>query len=92
MIFAHLIDLSGNFLEDVFCTYNDDGTATLSDGRIVLRSQIVEPPCPPGFYLPKWNGSAWVEGGTAPDTQPTEPTTDERLASVEAAITALMGV
>lgn len=36
-----------------------------------------------GFYLPKWNGTEWVEGGQAPEPQPTEPTLEERLSVVE---------
>ena len=36
-----------------------------------------------GLYLPKWNGSEWVEGGQAPEPIPQEPTTEETLETVE---------
>ena len=36
-----------------------------------------------GFYQPKWSGTEWVEGGQAPEPQPSEPTLEERLAVVE---------
>lgn len=76
------IDLStGMYIEPV-----------ILQGTEEAPTDCVETPCPSGFYWPKWDGSAWVEGGTAPAPVTTEPTTDERLASVEAAITALMGV
>lgn len=43
-----------------------------------------------GFYLPKWNGTEWVEGLTQEEIQaikdsalPTEPTLEERLQALE---------
>ena len=76
--YVRIIDSNGFFVEDAFV---DE-----------LTEFTIETPCPDGFYLPKWDDSTWVEGGTAPAPTMPEPTTDERLASVEAAITALMGV
>ena len=41
-----------------------------------------------GFYLPKWDGEQWVEGGTPPNEIPvTEPTIEERISAVESDIT-----
>lgn len=45
-----------------------------------------------GFYQPEWNGSGWVEGGTAPTQAPQPPSFDDRLSAVESAISSLMGV
>ena len=41
--------------------------------------QYVEEAPPQGFYLPRWNGAEWVEGGQAPDPAPQGPTVEERL-------------
>lgn len=45
--------------------------------------QYVEEAPPQGLYLPKWTGTEWVEGGTAPEPVPHDPTVDERLDSLE---------
>ena len=47
------IDLLGFFVEDV----------------LIVEGQVVPPNCiaiiiPEGFYLPRWNGTAWIEGKT----------------------------
>ena len=50
-------------------------------------------PCPDGFYWPRWNGEAWEEGGTPPaPTTPPEPTPDERMDQVEAALMELAAI
>ena len=36
-----------------------------------------------GFYLPRWNGAEWVEGGQAPEPTPQGPTVEERLQMAE---------
>jgi hypothetical protein len=69
MIFVRTIDSNGLFVEDTFVDELTDST--------------IETPCPDGFYLPKWDGEKWVEGGTAPTPQPTEPTIEERVGTVE---------
>lgn len=86
MIFVRIINENGFFIGDDFvASYNDDGTATLSDGTVVPLNTIVETPCPPGFYWPQWDGvwdggnlkwndgAKWVEGGTAPEPPPPLP-------------------
>ena len=83
-MFVRIIDSNGYFVEDAFV---DE-----------LTEFTIETPCPDGFYLPRWNGSAWVEGKTADEIAAikagakSEPTLEERVASTESAITALMGV
>lgn len=39
-----------------------------------------------GFYLPRWNGTEWVEGGTAPEPVVPEPSDSERISSLEIAL------
>ena len=84
MIYVRIIDSNGFFIEDAFV---DE-----------LTEFTIETPCPDGFYLPKWDGTQWVEGKTAEEIAEikagakSEPTLEERVASTEAAITALMGV
>ena len=98
MIFSRLIDSNGNFLEDVFCSYNDDGTAMLSDGRIVEQSEIVGTPCPSGFYLPHWDGVEWIEGKTAEEiaairaAATIEKTDSERISDLETLVLELGGI
>lgn len=74
---------------------NDDGDVEIVEttknrvddsGQPIYDPQFVEIPVPQGFYLPKWNGEEWVEGGTAPDPLPSEPTQEERLKSLEDAV------
>ena len=76
--FVRIIDSNGLFVCDDFV---DE-----------LTESTIETPCPGGFYWPRWDGEKWVEGGTAPEPTTPEPTTEDRLASVESAITALIGV
>lgn len=47
------IDNNGLFMEDVLV--KDDFKQTLT---------MITVSCPDGFYLPKWDGKAWVEGKT----------------------------
>lgn len=65
------IDETGMFVEDVILT---DEEATPSD--------CVDVECPAGFYKPKWNGAAWIEGLTQTEINtivnvPKEPSSDE---------------
>jgi len=48
--FVRIIDSNGDFIEDAFV---DE-----------LTKFTIETPCPDGFYLPKWDGTQWVEGKT----------------------------
>ena len=83
-MFVRIIDSNGFFVEDAFVEE--------------LTEFTIETPCPDGFYLPRWNGTQWVEGKTAEEIAAikagakSEPTLEERVASTESAITALMGV
>ena len=43
-----------------------------------------------GFYLPRWNGTEWVEGGVAPEPTPAVPTDVERIVAIEEAIDFLL--
>lgn len=82
--FVRIIDENGLFVRDDFVNE--------------LTEFTIETPCPDGFYLPKWDGTQWVEGKTAEEIAAikagakSEPTLEERVASTESAITALMGV
>ena len=64
MIYVRIIDSNGFFVEDAFV---DE-----------LTEFAIETPCPDGFYLPKWDGTAWVEGKTA-----------EEIAAIQAAVAAV---
>ena len=41
--------------------------------------QYIEEAPVQGFYLPKWNGTEWVEGGQAPEPTVPKLSTDEKL-------------
>lgn len=61
--------ITGNFLEDVL--FESHPTVLDAEGNQILDAQYVEEAPQQGFYLPRWNGTEWVEGGVAPE--PTEP-------------------
>ena len=52
----------------------------------ILDAQYVEEAPKQGFYLPRWNGTEWVEGGVAPE--PTEP--EPQVPTMEEIAIALM--
>ena len=60
MIFVRIIDENGLFVRDDFV---DE-----------LTEYTIETPCQDGFYLPKWDGTQWIEGGTPPTTTEQPPT------------------
>lgn len=73
-LFRKIDTVTGNFLEDVLF----DSHPTLEDGE--LDQQYIEDAPTQGFYLPRWNGTEWVEGGVAPEpteTGPQAPTMEE---------------
>jgi hypothetical protein len=76
-MFVRIIDDDGYFIEDAFVDELTDNTITT--------------PCPEGFYLPRWNGTKWVEGGEAPEPSIQAPTLEERTEALENALLALMG-
>ncbi|MCM3763434.1 hypothetical protein [Neobacillus niacini] len=43
-----------------------------------------------GFYIPKWDGEKWVEGGQKPEQKPQSPTAEERLEMLEMAVLSLL--
>ena len=62
-----------------------------AEGNTILDAQFVEEAPKQGFYLPRWNGTEWVEGGEPiPDTTPSELTVDERLNSLEEVMLSLI--
>ena len=67
--FVRIIDANGDFVCDDFV---DE-----------LTEFTIETPCPGGFYLPRWDGEKWVEGGTAPPPTTPEPTVEERVSALE---------
>ena len=66
-LFRKIDTTTGNFLEDVLF----DSHPTLEDGE--LDPQYIEEVPKQGFYLPRWNGTEWVEGGVAPEPTETGP-------------------
>lgn len=75
MIYVRIIDENGMFIEDTFVEE--------------LTEFTIETPCPQGLYLPKWNGTGWVEGATQEYINNikaqavTEPILEERLQALE---------
>ena len=84
MTYVRIIDTNGFFIEDAFV---DE-----------LTEFTIETPCPDGFYLPKWNGTEWVEGKTAEEiaeiaaSTVVEPTSEERISALETLVLELGGV
>lgn len=83
--FVRIIDEEGYFIEDAFVE-----SVTDADGNHIPA--YIETPCPDGFYHPRWDGEKWVEGGQAPTPEPQPPTSEERIAALEAGVLALMEV
>ena len=84
-MFVRIIDSNGFFICDDFV---DE-----------LTEFTIETPCLDGFYLPKWDGSAWVEGKTAEEiteiqasATTTEPTDEQRITSLEATTSSVVDV
>ena len=78
------IDENGYFLEDVIL----DSIPMIDE---LPDPSYIEVEVPQGFYLPKWNGSEWVEGMAQSEIDllknvPTEPTEAERLTALETAM------
>ena len=63
-----------------------------------VGEDIVETPCPDGFYLPKWDGEKWVEGKTADEIAAiqadvtVEKTDSERISDLETLVLELGGI
>ena len=64
-----------------------------SEGNPILDAQYVEQAPQQGFYLPRWNGTEWVEGGQAPEPvepEPQAPSEAERIEMLENMLLLLM--
>ena len=73
-IFRKIDTATGNFIED--CLF--EAHPVLEDGE--LDPQYIEEAPKQGFYLPRWNGTEWVEGGQVPEPvvpEPQAPTMEE---------------
>lgn len=78
-----ITDLQGFFIRDDF-TYDEETEIALD----VSPAQ--------GLYKPKWNGTEWVEGMSEEEIQaipqtPTEPTLEDRVATVEEIVGVIYG-
>ena len=83
-LFRKIDTTTGNFIEDLI--FESHPTMLDAEENQILDAQYVEEAPQQGFYLPRWNGTEWVEGGEPlpiPDPIPSEPTVDERLDSLE---------
>lgn len=83
MKIGHTIDSDGFLLEDIL-----EGSGITPDVTAL---------CPDGFYKPKWNGGAWIEGLTQQEIDdlknaPVTPSVEERLQAAEEVLTSLMGI
>lgn len=91
MIFVHIIDSNGNFVEDAFVESLID-----TDGNPIPT--YIETPCPDGFYLPRWNDTQWVEGKTAEEiaaiqaSVTVEKTAEERIDELETLVLQMGGI
>ena len=73
-----ITDKQGLFIRDDF-TFDEETEIGLD----------VEPA--QGLYLPKWNGTEWIEAGTPTEPTPTEPTLEDRVATVEEMLEVIYG-
>ena len=78
--FVRIIDDNGLFVEDTFVE-----SLTDKDGNPI--STYIETPCPNGFYLPRWDGTQWIEGKTAEEIAAIQAT-----APADAKATALVAI
>ena len=64
-----------------------------AEGNTILDAQFVEEAPAQGFYLPRWNGTEWEEGGQAPEPvepEPQAPSEAERIEMLENTLLLLM--
>ena len=63
-----------------------------------LTEFTIETPCPGGFYLPKWDGTQWVEGKTAEEIAAiqasvvVEKSADQRISELETLVLQMGGI
>ena len=83
-MFVRIIDSNGFFIEDAFVDK--------------LTEFTIETPCPNGFYLPKWDGTQWVEGKTVEEIAAitanivVEKSTDDRISELETLVLQMGGI
>ena len=83
-MFVRIIDSNGYFVCDDFV---DE-----------LTEFTIETPCPDGFYLPKWDGTQWVEGKTAEEIAEiqtsvvVEKSADQRISELETLVLQMGGI
>ena len=90
-LFRKIDPITGNFIEDVI--FESHPTVLDAEGNTVLDAQYVEEAPKQGFYLPRWNGTEWVEGGQAPEPVEPEPqalSEAERIEMLENTLLLLM--
>ena len=90
-LFRKIDPITGNFIEDVI--FESHPTVLDAEGNTVLDAQFVEEAPQQGFYLPRWNGAEWVEGGQAPEPvepEPQAPSEAERIEMLENMLLLLM--
>ena len=90
-LFRKIDTTTGNFIEDVI--FESHPTVLDAEGNTVLDAQYVEEAPQQGFYLPRWNGAEWVEGGQAPEPvepEPQAPSEAERIEMLENMLLLLM--
>ena len=90
-LFRKIDPITGNFIEDVI--FESHPTVLDAEGNTILDAQYVEQAPQQGFYLPRWNGAEWVEGGQAPEPvepEPQAPSEAERIEMLENMLLLLM--
>ena len=90
-LYRKIDPITGNFIEDVI--FESHPTVLDAEGNTVLDAQYVEQAPQQGFYLPRWNGAEWVEGGQAPEPVEPEPqalSEAERIEMLENTLLLLM--
>ena len=84
MYYVRIIDSNGFFVRDDFV---DE-----------LTEVTIETPCSDGFYLPKWDGTQWVEGKTAEEISGilasvvVEKSADQRISELETLVLQMGGI
>ena len=94
MLFESQPFLTETVTEEI--THEDGTTETIEtvvnvlddEGQPIQDQQYIEEAPQQGFYRPRWNGEAWVEGGVAPEKTEPEP----QVPTIEEVAIALMNM
>ena len=73
-------------VEGVVETIEQEAVVLDTEGNPLADPQYIDVEVLQGFYLPKWNGTEWVEGGVAPEPVVPELSDSERIDSLEIAL------